>query len=207
MITETMTAKLIERYPALAPCSDDIKAAADMLIICFGAGGKVMCCGNGGSSADSDHFVGELMKGFLKKRALPENEKAKFETEALACGLQKGLPALSLSSQTALITAFNNDCEPDFVYAQQVYALAGKNDVLIVFSTSGNSANIVYALEAANAAGIKTIAVTGESGGRCAAKADICIKIPSDETCAIQELTLPVYHCIAAAVEEYFFSE
>ena len=199
--------KLIADYPCLAVCRDSITQAAQMLIACYENGGRLLCCGNGGSSADCDHLTGELMKGFLKKRPLTDEEKSKFETPALALGLQKGLPALSLSSQSALMTAFINDCEPDFVYAQQVYALAEQGDILFAFSTSGNSANVVYALEAAKAKGAASVAFTGQSGGRCAGKADCVIKLPACETCRIQELTLPVYHCIAAAVEEYFFSE
>ena len=198
---------LIANYPCLAVCRDSVTAAVNAVISCYESGGKLLCCGNGGSSADCDHFVGELMKGFLKKRPLSADEKAKFENKELADGLQKGLPAFSLSSQTALMTAFMNDCGPDYVFAQQVYALAKKPDILFAFSTSGNSANVVYALEAAKAAGITSIVVTGEKGGKCADLADINIKIPACETCRIQELTLPVYHCIAAAAEEYFFNE
>ncbi len=198
---------LIADYPALAVCRESITQALQLLISCYEAGGKLLCCGNGGSSADCAHLTGELMKGFLKKRPLMPAEKERFGNSALADGLQRGLPAVSLPSQTAVMTAFINDCNPDYVYAQQVYALARERDLLLVFSTSGNSANIVYALEAAAAKGIASIAITGESAGKCGGRAGCVIKIPARETYRIQELTLPVYHCLAAAAEDYFFSE
>ncbi len=197
----------INNYPALEKCRGDIEKALAAIIACYEGGGKILCCGNGGSSADCDHFVAELMKGFLKKRPLGESEKALFESGFAADGLQKGLPAISLTSQSSVITAFANDCEPALIFAQQVYALAAKGDLLLAFSTSGNSENIVYALEAAAAKGITSIAVTGESGGIAAQKAGIAIKIPEKETYRVQELTLPVYHALAAETEDYFFKE
>ena len=205
MINGTLDS-LTKRYPSLESCRKDIYDAYSLMKECYDNGGKILCCGNGGSSADSDHLVGELMKGFLKKRPLSEEERSKFSDSNLAGGLQKGLPAISLTSQASLMTAFRNDCNPDFVYAQQVYGYAKENDLLICFSTSGNSKNVVYALEAAVAAGIKSIAVTGEKESRCSALADVCIRLPSTETFKIQELTLPVYHCLAAMIEETYFN-
>ncbi len=198
--------ELFARYPALEECRESICGAYLVLKECYDGKGKLLCCGNGGSSADSDHLVGELMKGFLKKRPLSEEEKSGFSDRSVADGLQKGLPAISLTSQSALMTAFLNDCEPALVYAQQVYAYACENDVLMGFSTSGNSKNVVFALEAAKAAGIKSIAVTGKKESKCSALADICIKLPSEETFKIQEYTLPVYHCLAAMIEETYFA-
>ncbi len=197
----------LKNYPALEKCRGDIEKALAAIIACYEGGGKILCCGNGGSSADCDHFVAELMKGFLKKRPLGESEKARFESAFAADGLQKGLPALSLTSQSSVITAFANDCEPALIFAQQVYALAAKGDLLLAFSTSGNSENIVYALEAAAAKGTTSIAITGESGGKASEKAAVTIKIPETETYRVQELTLPVYHALAAETEEYFFKE
>ncbi len=196
---------LIERYPPLAECKEDIIKAYDLIKYSYDNSGKLLCCGNGGSSADCDHLVGELMKGFLKKRPLSKDEINKFEDKSVAEGLQKGLPALSLTTQSGLMTAFENDCNPAFVYAQQVYALACENDVLIAFSTSGNSKNIVYSLEAANALRINSIAITGKNESKCSEKAKVCIKLPSDETFKIQEYTLPVYHALAAMIEETYF--
>lgn len=197
--------ELFERYPALEVCREDINRAYLALKECYDNGGKLLCCGNGGSCADSDHLVGELMKGFLKQRPLSADEKSKFSEQSVANGLQKGLPAISLTAQTALMTAFLNDCDTALVYAQQVYGYAKKNDVLIGFSTSGNSKNVVYALDAAKAAGIKSITVTGSKESKCFENSDICIRLPETETFKIQELTLPVYHCLAAMIEATYF--
>lgn len=197
---------LLVRYPALNECRDDIYKAYELMKACYDNGGKLLCCGNGGSSADSDHLVGELMKGFLKKRPLSSEEKEKFEDKTVAEGLQKGLPAISLTSQSALMTAFLNDCDPALVYAQQVYGYAKKSDLLFCYSTSGNSKNVVYALEAANALGVTSIAITGSKDSKCSEKATVTIKLPETETYKIQELTLPVYHCLAAMIEETYFA-
>ncbi len=197
--------ELLERYPVLKVCADDIMKAYEALEKCYLGGGKLLCCGNGGSAADCDHLVGELMKGFLKSRPLSAEEKKKFGDDFAADNLQKGLPAISLCAHSALMTAFENDAVPALVFAQQVYAFAKKGDVLIAFSTSGNSENVVFALEAARAAGIISVAVTGKKESKCTALADICIRLPETETFKVQELTLPVYHCLAAMIENKFF--
>lgn len=168
-------------------------------------GGKILCCGNGGSAADCDHLVGELMKGFLKQRPLSDSEKSAFDSPFVADNLQKGLPAISLTAHSALMTAYSNDAVSQLVFAQQVYAYGEKEDLLFAFSTSGNSENVVYAVQAAKAAGVKSVAVTGEKESRLSAVADVCIRLPETETFIIQELTLPVYHCLAAMVEDKFF--
>lgn len=199
--------ELFERYPCLKVCRDDINKAFEAFSDCYDSDAKILCCGNGGSAADCDHFVGELMKGFLKKRPLSEQEKELFEDKYAADNLQKGLPAISLCAHSALMTAFENDAVPSLVFAQQVYAYAKKNDVLLCFSTSGNSDNIVYAAAAAKAAGIKSVAITGEKESRLSGLCDVCIKLPETETFKIQELTLPVYHCLAAMLEERYFKE
>ncbi len=197
--------ELFERYPCLEICRDDINNAFEIIKNCYENGGKILCCGNGGSAADCDHFVGELMKGFLKKRPLSATEKSRFADKFIADNLQKGLPAISLCTHSALMTAFENDAVPSLVFAQQVYAYAKKEDVLLCFSTSGNSENVVFAAEAATAAGINIISVTGERESRLSEKSTVCIRLPETETFKIQELTLPVYHCLAAMTEEYFF--
>lgn len=196
---------LFERYPSLEGCKDDIHNAYAAMCESFRSGGKVLCCGNGGSAADCDHFAGELLKGFLKTRPLSDNEKQKFTNNFIADNLQKGLPVISLCAHSALMTAFENDAVPSLVFAQQVYAYAKENDVLLCLSTSGNSENVVYAAEAAKAAGIISVAITGKKESRLSEICDICIKLPETETYKIQELTLPVYHCIAAMIEDYFF--
>lgn len=199
--------ELLSRYPVLNECSGDIMNAYATLEKCYLDGGKLLCCGNGGSAADCDHLVGELMKGFLKKRPLSKDEAEAFGDDFAARNIQKGLPAVSLCAQAALMTAFENDAVPTLVFAQQVYAYAKKEDVLIAFSTSGNSQNVVYALKAARAKGIASIAITGKNESGCSALADICIRLPEAETFKIQELTLPVYHCLAAMIEDDFFKE
>lgn len=197
--------ELFERYPCLEICRNDIRLAFELFVSCYDNGGKILCCGNGGSAADSDHFVGELMKGFLKKRPLSDKEKEIFDDKYIADNLQKGLPAISLCAHSALMTAFENDVAPSLVFAQQVYAYAKENDVLFCLSTSGNSENIVYAAKAAKASGIKSVAVTGRKESRLSETCDICIRLPETETFKIQELTLPVYHCLAAMLEEKYF--
>lgn len=206
-MNEKIINELIERYPKLAICRESIIKAYQLMKECYDSGGKILCCGNGGSSADCDHFVGELMKGFLKKRPLSQAEKAAFRDKNTADGIQKGLPALSLTNQSALITAFSNDCSPSLVFAQQVYALGKTNDLLLAFSTSGNSENIIYSLDAANAVGMKSVAITGNSENKSKIYADLCICLPETETFKIQELTLPVYHCLAAMLEDNYFKE
>lgn len=203
--------ELIERYPCLASCTDDIGAAEKMLIECYSAGGKLLVCGNGGSSADADHIVGELMKGFKKPRRLSDEKKAHMKkvcpeiSDSTLSLLQMGLPAISLSSATALNTAFSNDESAELVFAQSVFALGKAGDVLIAISTSGNSHNVVEAVKCAKAIGMKTVGLTGIGGGELKKLCDVCITVPERETYKVQELHLPVYHYICARLEEYFF--
>ncbi len=194
--------ELILRLPELDACRPDIIAAYETLEAGFRNGGKLLVCGNGGSAADSAHIVGELMKGFLLRRPADA-------TSDVLSHLQRGLPAIDLTAQSALISAFANDMEADYVYAQQVYAYAygSPADVLLALSTSGNSANAVHAAEAAKAAGIRSVAITGETESRLSGLCDVCIRLPSAETYRIQEYTLPVYHCICAVLEEAFFGQ
>ena len=208
-----MINELIKRYPALEQIRDDIIKAAKEITDCYENGGKLLMCGNGGSAADCEHIAGELMKGFLKKRPLSDEKKQElkenmplYDAELLS-GLQCGLTAISLPSMTALNSAFCNDADPRLIYAQAVFSLAKKGDVLIAISTSGNSCNVCAAANIARAAGCRVIGLTGCNGGRLREYADICICVPEDETFKIQELHLPVYHCICATVEEHFFKE
>ncbi len=206
-----MINELIKRYPALEGNREDIEKATKEIIDCYENDGKVLLCGNGGSAADCEHISGELMKGFLKKRPLSDGKKAEMQKRMpyadaeLLSRLQCGLPAISLPSMTALNSAYCNDVEPELIYAQSVLALAKQNDVLIALSTSGNSKNVCAAVKVAKALGCKVIGLTGNKGGRLKEYADICICAPEDETFKIQELHLPVYHCICAAVEAHFY--
>ena len=203
--------ELINRYPKLCVCEKAINDAMDMLVSCFVGGGKLLLCGNGGSCADCEHIAGELMKGFLNKRHLSDDKKAKMLaecpeiTEETLDKLQGGLPAISLPSFTALNTAFANDVDASLVYAQGVYALGRRGDVLIAISTSGNSQSVVEAARVAKAIGVKVIALTGLGGGALGKIADVSICVPETETYKIQELHLPVYHYLCAKAEEHFF--
>lgn len=199
-------------YPSLSCCEGQIRTAVELLIRAYKGGGKLLLCGNGGSCADCDHIVGELMKGFLLKRPLSYQEKQQVRGSGsdmekdLAEHLQKGLPAISLCAFSALETAYANDVKPEFVFAQQAFVLGNSGDVLLGISTSGNSANITAAAQAARSKGMYVLGLTGAGGGRLAALADVCITVPETETFRVQELHLPVYHCICAMLEEYFFA-
>ena len=205
--------QLIWRYPVLKANEKEIRQLCDAVINCYKKGGKLLVCGNGGSCADAEHIVGELMKGFLKKRELSEKKLSQMITdvpELATLGvdkLQQGLPAIALNSGAALTTAFANDCDPDLIYAQQVLGLGKKGDVFLGISTSGNARNVFAAAAVAKSMGITTIALTGKTGGRLKDICDISVVVAEDETYMIQELHLPVYHALCATVEEYFFKE
>lgn len=205
--------QLVSRYQALAPCSRAILAAVECIAGCFHAGNKLLICGNGGSAADCEHIVGELMKAFLMQRKLPKQfEKRLFsvipsDAEYLKKNLEGALPAISLASHTSLMTAFANDKAPDLVFAQQIVGYGRAGDVLLAISTSGNSKNVLYAAQTARAAEMKIIALTGISGGKLKDLSDIIICAPSSETFMIQEYHLPIYHCICASLENEFFGE
>lgn len=204
---------LLERYPVLRPCEKELVAALDLLAAAYRAGNKLLVCGNGGSAADSEHLVAELMKGFLKRRPISSARAAQIEAvdktdgKAIARHLQGGLAAISLASPTALTSAIANDVSYEMIFAQQVYGLGRAGDVLLGISTSGNSKNVSYAVSVAKALGLKTIVLTGRSGGTLAPLADVAIKVPADAITEIQELHLPVYHWLSTELEEIFFPE
>ena len=204
-------ALLINRYPVLEPVKEAIFQAYCLLEKCYEGGGKLLIGGTGGSSADSEHIVGELMKGFCKKRQVPEDfagklmEADKERGKYLAEKLQQGLPAIALTGHTALSTAYLNDVDGLLTIAQQLYGYGKKGDVFLGISTSGNSENILYAAAAARAMEIPVIALTGKDGGRLAEAADVAIIVPEQETYRIQELHLPVYHALCLMLEERFF--
>ncbi len=194
---------LMMRYPALESCKDKIEIVCDLMIKTYEQGGKILVCGNGGSAADCEHIVGELMKGFLLKRPVCDERIP----EELRKGLQGALPAISLPSQSAILSAFINDVDPQMMYAQLVYGYACEKDLVIGISTSGNSANIVNAISVAKAVGTKTVAMTGEKESKLMDLCDVTINVPACETYKVQEYHLPVYHYLCAAVEKHFFSE
>ncbi len=197
--------------PALVCLRLQLQRALELLTACAHCGGRIMTCGNGGSAADAEHIVGELLKGFLRRRSLPEADAARlrdmFGKDGLymAHHLQQGVRALSLAGGLAFPTAFANDVEANLVFAQQVWTLAAPGDVVWGISTSGNSANVNFALRAARALGAKTLGFTGRDGGTMAALCDVEIRAPAQETPRIQELHLPLYHALCAALEEELF--
>ena len=203
--------QLVERYPNLESISCNINAAYEIISESFANGGKLLVAGNGGSAADAEHIVGELMKSFVKKRKLPDtfiNRIKELDPEIAAYlvpGLQPGLPAIALSGHVSLNTAVINDIDGDITFAQQVYGYGKEEDVFLGISTSGNSKNIMYAAAAAKAKKLKVIALTGCDGGILKRFADITIIVPETETYKIQELHLPVYHCLCLMLEERFF--
>ena len=206
-----MINSLIERYPTLAVARGDIESALGVLTESYGKGGKLLLCGNGGSAADCDHIAGELLKGFMSKRPLPEAKKAEMRSlcpaisdEALD-SLQMGLPAIALHSAAAYNTAYSNDVSAELVYAQAVLSLGKAGDVLLAISTSGNSKNVLRAAEVARALGVKVVGLAGRKGGKLKDVSDVCICVPEDETYKVQELHLPVYHTLCAALEKHFF--
>ena len=204
-----MRTELLVRYPCLEAVIDSIDAAAQMMVDTYKNGGTVLVCGNGGSCADSDHIVGELMKSFVLPRPIEENMRKNLceseEGKALAQNLQGGLPAMDLCSQSALVTAYNNDVSADAVYAQVLSVCAKPGDIFVGISTSGNAQNVKNAFLVAKAMGIKSILLTGKTGGACAPIADRVICVPEKETYKIQEYHLPIYHLICLCVENEVF--
>lgn len=205
---------LIKRYPCLKVCEKDILTAYQLLERCFSDGHTLYIAGNGGSHADAQHIVGELMKGFKMKRPCGEEFAERLCSTDSARGailaerLQKGLPAVSLGRESALNTAFINDVERggELLYAQQLFGYGKTEDVFLGISTSGNAENVMYAAVVARTLGMKVLALTGANGGELARFADVAIKVPETETYMIQELHLPVYHCLCLMLEERFFS-
>jgi D-sedoheptulose 7-phosphate isomerase len=197
---------LLGCYSQLAVCRSDVEKAFGIMRDCFRSGGKVLLCGNGGSAADADHWAGELLKGFRRKRSLNEAEQRSLSAE-LAIKLQGALPAIPLTSFPSLSTAFANDVDPQLAFAQLVWGLGRPGDVLVGLSTSGKSRNVCAALEAAQARGMLRIGLAGRSGFWPDSLCDVCIKAPADETYQVQELHLPIYHCLSLMLEEEFFGQ
>lgn len=201
--------QILERFiaetPSLENCRTQMTDAFKLITDSFRNGGKLLLCGNGGSAADCEHISGELLKGFTSKRTLSEKEQNSLPPE-LAGKIQGGLPAIPLPSLQSLSTAFANDVAPELVFAQAVWALGRPGDILLGLSTSGNSLNVVRAFQAAHAKEIKTVSLTGESGGALLGHSDICIRVPEKETYRVQQLHLPVYHCLCMMLEAELFS-
>lgn len=204
---------LIKRYHCLETCEKDIISAYEMMEKAYEGGHKLIIAGNGGSAADSEHIVGELMKSFKTKRPVPSQLADKMRTidsvrgPQLAESLEMGLRAISLTNHPALSTAFINDVNGEFVFAQQLLGYGKSGDVFLGISTSGNSRNVMNAAVVAKAMGIPIIGLTGEGGGELGGFADVSVRVPETETYMVQELHLPIYHCWCLMLEERFFGE
>jgi D-sedoheptulose 7-phosphate isomerase len=196
--------QMLKDIPQLEPCGGDVQRAFESLAACFRGGGKLLLAGNGGSASDCEHWAGELLKSFRNPRLPGASDAEKLGPE-LAGKIQGGLPAIPLPSLVSFSTAWNNDCDPEFMFAQGVWALGAENDILVALSTSGNSANVVRAAQAAVARGMKVIGLTGEGGGRLAELCEVSIKVPECEVYRVQQLHLPVYHCLCMMLEDEFF--
>ena len=209
--SSAILADLLERYPVLGSCRNSIYAAGEMLIESYSQGGKLLICGNGGSCADGQHIVGELMKSFILPRKIPEADARRLKEldpvygSQMAYRLQGALPAISLGTETALMTAYINDVSAEMVFAQQVWGYGREHDVLLALSTSGKSRNVVLACTAAHAKKMKVIGMTGSEGRDVGERSDVLIAVPADRAHLIQELHLPVWHALCLMLEEEFF--
>lgn len=205
IIMRDFFAECLKRYPALERCKNDILKSCNLLENAFRLGKKLLLCGNGGSATDCGHIAGELLKSFKSKR-LVEDDFRRSAGDEIADNLQGALPAISLPDMVSINTAYANDCDPKYNFAQLVYALGFSGDVLLAISTSGNAKNVNLAATVAKAKGMTIVGLTGESGGTLAEKCDSCIRVPESETFKVQELHLPVYHTLCLMLEQKFFS-
>lgn len=201
-----------EKYKIMSHLRDPVAEAIAVIIRCYSDGRKILICGNGGSSAEADHFAGEMMKSFEMKRPLDNSFKNRLKSISVERGkylaemLEHALPVISLSSQTALTTAIANDTDPSLIFAQQVIGFGDEKDVLIALSTSGNSGNIIDACITAKALNMNVIGFTGKTGGRMKKYCDILVNVPETRTALVQELHLPVLHAICQIIESHFYS-
>jgi phosphoheptose isomerase len=210
---ELQLAELVARYPSLQECQTAITRAYDLLKATFVRGGKLLLCGNGGSAADTLHFSGELLKGFGQKRPLPVDFQARLarlidpQPDHWIDRLQEGLPVIALAGNVGLLTAVVNDQDGELIFAQPIVSCGLPGDSLLAISTSGNSPNILKAVWVAKAKELRTIGLTGSSGGQLQDWCDICIRVPAEATYLAQELHLPIYHTLALMLETTFFHE
>lgn len=201
MLNNKHLQELFERYPQLIPCQKDLELAFQCLCEIFETKHKLLIAGNGGSASDSDHIAGELLKSFSIKQSV----KSDIYPKNLAEHLQPALPAIPLANLHGIFTAFGNDCEFDWGFAQLIHGLGQPGDGLLALSTSGNSKNIINAVKVAKAKGLCVIGLSGDTGGKLKALMDVCICVPENETFKIQELHLPIYHCLCLMLEDHFF--
>jgi D-sedoheptulose 7-phosphate isomerase len=207
MSTEKILNDLTVRYPALSVCKTDIGEAYSVLEKCFLSDNRLYICGNGGSAADALHIVGELVKPFVLNRKLDKSFIERVDDAELISNLHGALSAIALVENAPLITAITNDCNSEYVFAQQVYAYAREGDCVLGISTSGNSKNVIHAINTAKGRGAFTLGLTGRDGGEMCSLCDVCICVPETETYKVQELHLPVYHALCLMLEQRFFGE
>lgn len=206
-------AELLGRIPVLDAIAGELQAAYDLLERALGRGNKILTCGNGGSAADADHIAGELMKSFSYRRPIIEADRKRLQRDfpedatRLIAALETPLPAISLVGQPALMTAFANDVDYDYAFAQQVYGLGARGDVLIAISTSGNSPSVLNACRIARLRDVQVIGMTSQGGGKMPALCDVAIRAPASETHLVQELHRPIYHTLCLALEQRFFAQ
>lgn len=206
--TQDIIATLLLHYPDLNVCTESLLSAYDLISSSYDSGGKILLCGNGGSASDCEHIVGELMKSFEADRPIGHELRQRLQDidpeigAYLADHLQRPLSALSLTSQSALMTAISNDVASDMVFAQQVLGYGKPEDTLIGISTSGNSPNVLHALRVAKAIGLHTIGFTGKSGGQMQGLCDAALCVPSNQTAYIQEYHLALYHALCRMLEQ-----
>ena len=196
--------QLLDNYPGLESCRTEIDAAYEVMLATFSQQCRMLLCGNGGSAADAEHWAGELLKGFANPRKLDVGQRQGLDP-VVADKLQNVLPAIPLTGFSSLATAFANDVDPELTFAQLVWGLGQRGDLLVGMSTSGDSANVLNAAGVARTKGLKVLGMTGRDGGKLAAICDICIRVPADETFRIQEYHLPVYHALSLMLEDEFF--
>jgi len=209
---EKFTDNFIERFPELKETLNSIKEAALIIIKALENGSVLYLCGNGGSASDCEHIAGELLKSFKCKRKLNNyivNKFKKFGSDGkdLAEKLEDGLRAVALTSHPSFATAFANDVDASMIFAQQLFALSKENDIVLGISTSGNAENIKKCFITAKVKGLKTILLTGKTGGICAEFADCIINVPETETFLVQEKHVAIYHILCLIIEDYFYGE
>ena len=202
--------QLIERYPSLSGSEQEISEAYNLIYDALDEGHSLFTCGNGGSDADARHIVGELRKRFRLPRPVTEEMRDKLsllgkDGAYLIEHLERALPVLCLNENSSLISAYENDAAPDAALAQSLFGAAKQGDVLLCISTSGNSQNCVLAATLAKGMGLVTVSLTGAKPSKLSQLSDVTIKAPETETYLVQEMHLPIYHCLCAMLECEFY--
>ncbi|MEJ2582349.1 MAG: SIS domain-containing protein [Acidobacteriota bacterium] len=210
METGTVTAEILERNPVLGVTITEFERLCEKLASIFEAGGKLLVAGNGGSAADAQHIVAELMKSFEVER--PRSRRLELELKDLPHGdtlaehLDPGLPAIALGLNHSLTSAIGNDFEEAHLeYAQELSVLANAGDATLAISTSGRAKNVLYTMATARAKGLFVAALTGEDPGEMADLAHLTLSVPATRTAEVQEMHEVIYHGLCRVLEQHFF--